>query len=59
VELRTPTNESKENSKKYRGNLISKEDVGHDELLVICNKNLKRPRNFGDIGKFGEIGRAI
>ena len=27
----------------------------HDALKVICNENLKRPRNLGDIGSFGDI----
>jgi hypothetical protein len=32
------------------GNLILKYDVINGELKVISNKNLKRPRNFDDIG---------
>ena len=32
------------------GNQILKYDVIHDALKVICNKNLKRLRNFGDMG---------
>jgi hypothetical protein len=37
-------------------NLILKYDVIHDKLGVICNTNLKRPRNFGDIGSLGDMG---
>ena len=37
------------------GNLILNYDIIHDALKVICNKNLKRPRNFGDIGSLGHI----
>jgi hypothetical protein len=33
-----------------------KHDVIHDALRVICNKNLKRLRNFSDIGSFGNMG---
>jgi hypothetical protein len=28
----------------------------HDAFEVICYKNFKRPRKFGDIGSFGNIG---
>jgi hypothetical protein len=31
-------------------------DVIHDALEEICKKNRKRPRNFGDIGSFCNIG---
>ena len=36
--------------KKNLENFILKYDVIHDALEVMYNKNLKRPRNFGDIG---------
>ena len=42
--------------KRRLGNLILKYDVIHEALKVICNKNLKRPQNLGDIGSFGDIG---
>ena len=32
-----------------------KYDVIHDVLKVDCNTNLSRSRNFGDIGKFGDM----
>jgi hypothetical protein len=28
----------------------------HDALEMIYNKNLKRPRNFGGVGFFGDMG---
>ena len=34
-------------------------DVIHDALEVICYENLKRPRNFGDISSFGDIGTGM
>jgi hypothetical protein len=37
-------------------NSTLKYDVIHDLLKVIFNKNLKRQRNFGDIGSFGDMG---
>ena len=36
-------------------NSILKYDVIHDTLKVICDKHLKCPRNFGDMGSFGDI----
>jgi hypothetical protein len=30
-----------------------------DALRVICDKNLNRPRNFGDFGFFGDMGHEI
>ena len=33
-----------------------KYDVIYDALKLICNKNLERPRKFGDIGSFGDMG---
>jgi hypothetical protein len=36
-------------------NFILQYDVIHDALEVICYKNLKRPRNFGDIASYGNI----
>jgi hypothetical protein len=36
-------------------NFILKYDVIHAALKVICNRNLKQPRNKGDIGLFGDI----
>jgi hypothetical protein len=30
--------------------------VIYNALKVICNENIKRPRNFGDIDSFGDIG---
>ena len=62
VELRTLPNAIKLRFKKvyllklYLRNFILKYDVIHDALKVICNKNIKRLRNFGDIGSFGGIG---
>jgi hypothetical protein len=37
-------------------NLIFKYDVIHDALKLISYEKLKRARNFGDIGSFGDIG---
>jgi hypothetical protein len=36
--------------KSRLGNLIFKYDVIHDALKLISDKNLKRPRNLGDMG---------
>ena len=36
--------------------MILKYDVIHDALKVICNKNIKCPRIFGDIGSLGDMG---
>ena len=33
-----------------------KYDVIYDTLKVICENNLERPRNSGDIGSFGDVG---
>ena len=38
------------------GNFISKYDVIYDALKLIWDKNLGRPRIFGDIGPFSDIG---
>ena len=39
--------------KIYLEILILQYDVIHDALEVLCYKNLKRSRNFGDLGSFG------
>ena len=50
VELRTLPNAIKLKFKRVDlENLIVKYDVIYDALEVTCNKNLKRPRNFGNI----------
>jgi hypothetical protein len=30
--------------------------MNHDALKIIINKYLKQPRNFDDIGSFGDMG---
>ena len=51
VELLTPSNAIKYKFKKVElGNIILKYEVIHDALEVICNKNVKHPLNFGEIG---------
>jgi hypothetical protein len=37
------------------GNSSLKYDVIHDALKVICNTNLKRSSNFGDIASLGDM----
>ena len=56
VELSTPPNAIKQKLKKWDwGNSILKYNVIHDALKVICNKTIKHPRKFGDIGFFGDM----
>jgi hypothetical protein len=51
VELSTSPNAIKQKLKKVDlGNSILKNDVIHDALRVICNKNLKLRGRFGDLG---------
>ena len=53
---RGPPNAIKQKSKRVDlGNSILKYGFLYDALQVIFNKNLKRPRNFGDIGSFGDL----
>ena len=40
------------------GNFIMKYNFIHDALKVITNQNLKRQRNFEDIGSFGDMGTS-
>ena len=53
------TNSTKRKQRKIEKskfqNFILKYDVIHDALKLVCNKNLRRPRNFGDMGFFGDI----
>jgi hypothetical protein len=59
VELRTPPSAIKLNlEKRDLRNKILKYDVNHDALKVRCNENLKRPRNLGDNGSFGDINTS-
>jgi hypothetical protein len=47
---------SNKNPKSRFGKFNLKNDVIYDALKLICNKNLERPRKFGDIGSFGDMG---
>ena len=42
--------QTQSNKKVDLRNSVLKYDVIHNALNVICDKNLKRPRNFSDMG---------
>jgi hypothetical protein len=47
--------------KRRFGKFNLEKDVNYEALKVICNKNIKRPRKYGDIGAFGNMstGRIL
>ena len=60
VELTTQPNAIKHKFKRVDlRNVTLKYDVIHAALEVICNKHLKRPRKFDDIGSFGDMGTGM
>jgi hypothetical protein len=55
----TKRNQKEIQIKKFE-KFILKYDVIHDALKLICNKTLKRPRSFGDIGSFdGNLQKIV